>query len=59
MDMELIEGRKTRRDTRDEEKFRFPLTEEIWETKCVEEGECEEREVQAAARKRRDFPIAS
>lgn len=58
--MELIKGRKTRRaKPRDEEKFRFPPTEEIWEVECVEDGKCGEREVQAAARKRRDFPMAS
>ena len=58
--MELIKGRKDRRaDARDEVKFRFPSTEEIWETSCSEDGECEEREVQAVARKRRDFQLAS
>ena len=35
--MELIKGRKSSRvGTRDEEKFRFPPTEEIWEVSCVE-----------------------
>jgi hypothetical protein len=57
--MELVEGRKSRRgDTRTEQMFRFPATEEIWEVACAEEQECKEREVQTA-RKRRDLPIAS
>jgi hypothetical protein len=44
--MELIKGRKNRRaGARDEEKFRFPSIEEVWETSCSEDGECEEREV--------------
>ena len=30
--MELIKGRKDRRTSRDEEKFRFPAVEEVWET---------------------------
>ncbi len=38
--MELIKGRKTSRDeTRHEQKFRFPATEEIWEVSCVEDRE--------------------
>jgi len=60
--MKLIKGRRVRRTTttpRDEEKFRFPPTEEIWEVACVEDRDCEEREVQTAVRKRRDFPMAS
>ena len=57
--MELIKGRKTRRpDGRTEQMYRVPATEEIWEVACVDEPECEEREVKIA-RKRRDFPIAS
>ena len=57
--MELITGRKMRRgDTRTEQMFRFPATEEIWEVACVEEREYEEREIQTA-RKRPDLPIAS
>jgi hypothetical protein len=57
--MELIKGRKTRRrETRGEEMFRFPATEEIWEVAYVEEGEREQREV-PAARKPRNLPIAS
>jgi len=57
--MELIKGRKTRRgDTRTEQMFRFPATEETWEVSCVEEQNYEEREVQTT-RKRRDLPIAS
>jgi len=58
--MELIRGRKTqRREERSgEEMYRFPATEEIWEVVCVEEQECEQREV-PKARKRRDLPIAS
>ena len=57
--MELIKGRKMRRgDTRTEQMFRFPATEEIWEVACVEEREYEEREIQTA-RKRPDLPIAS
>jgi len=58
--MELIKGRKAgRKDTRNEQKFRFPATEEIWEVACSEDGECEEREIQTSVRKRPDFPIAS
>ena len=59
--MELIKGRKTRRnDTRNEQMFRSPATEQIWEVACGEDGECEEREVQMVARsKRPHFPIAS
>jgi hypothetical protein len=57
--MELIKGRKSRLgDTRTEQMFRFPATEETWEVAYVEEKECKEREVQTA-RKRRDLPIAS
>jgi hypothetical protein len=57
--MELIKGRKSQRgDTRTEQMFRFPATEETWEVECVEEREYEEREVQTI-RKRRDLPIAS
>ena len=57
--MELIKGRKTRRrETRGEEMFRFPATEEIWEVAYVEEEEREQREV-PAARKPRNLPIAS
>ena len=57
--MELIKGRKSRRgDTRTEQMFRYPATEEVWEVAYVEEQECEEREAQTA-RKRRDLPIAS
>jgi len=57
--MELIKVRKTGRDDRRTEQiFRVPATEEIWEVTCLDEGECEEREVQTA-RKRPDFPIAS
>ena len=57
--MELLKGRKSRRgDTRTEQMFRFPATEETWEVACVEEQDCAEREVQAP-RKRRDLPIAS
>jgi hypothetical protein len=57
--MELIKGRKTgRSDSRTEQIFRVPATEEIWEVTCSDERECEEREVRTA-RKRPDFPIAS
>ena len=57
--MELVKGRKMRRgDTRTEQMFRSPATEEIWEVSCVEEREHEEREIQTA-RKRPDLPIAS
>jgi hypothetical protein len=35
--MQLIKGLKASRpDTRNEEKFRFPPTEEIWEVSCAE-----------------------
>ncbi len=38
--MELIKGRQTSRvETRNEQKFRFPATEEIWEVSCVEDRE--------------------
>jgi len=57
--MELIKGRKTgRMDSRTEQMFRVPATEEVWEVTCRDEPECQEREVQTA-RKRPDFPIAS
>jgi hypothetical protein len=57
--MELIKGRKTgRTDSRTEQMFRVPATEEVWEVTCPDERECQEREVQTA-RKRPDFPIAS
>jgi hypothetical protein len=57
--MELIKGRKSRGgDTRTEQMFRFPATEEIWEVACADEQDREEREAQTA-RKRRDLPIAS
>jgi hypothetical protein len=57
--MEVIKGRKSRQgDTRTEQMFRFPATEEIWEVACVEEQEHQEREAQTA-HKRRDLPIAS
>ena len=59
--IKLIKGRQTRRsDVRNEQMFRFPPTEEIWEVAYVDEGERDEREAQAAARsKRPHFPIAS
>ena len=42
--MELIKGRKSSRvDARNEEKFRFPPTEEIWEVSCARDGEGEEQ----------------
>ena len=57
--MELIKGRKANRgDTRTEQMFRYPATEEVWEVSCTEERDYEEREIQTA-RKRRDLPIAS
>jgi hypothetical protein len=57
--MELIKGRKTgRTDSRTEQMFRVPATEEVWEVTCPDERECQEREVQTA-RKRPDFSIAS
>jgi hypothetical protein len=43
--MELVKGRKTSRDdSRNEQKFRFPAAEEIWEVSCNEHGECEPQE---------------
>ena len=65
--MELIKGRKTnRRETRGEEMFRYPATEEIWEVVYVEEEEHEQREVPAARKpldgargRSRNLPIAS
>ncbi len=43
--MELIKGRKTsREDTRNEQKFRFPATEEVWEVSCTQHHQCEEQE---------------
>ena len=57
--VELIKGRKTARgDMRNEQMFRVPATEELWEVTCSEERDGEEREV-PAARKRPNFPIAS
>ncbi len=38
--MQLIKGLKSSPvDTRNEEKFRFPPTEEIWEVSCAQDGE--------------------
>ena len=49
--MELVKGRKPRRaDRRDEEMFRYPTGEEIWEVPFSEEGEREEREVPPSPR---------
>ena len=58
--MELVKGQKMRRgDTRREQMYRMPATEEMWEVACCpDEQECEERETQTT-RKRPDFPIAS
>jgi hypothetical protein len=53
--MELIKGRKSRRvDTRNEEKFRFPPTEEIWEISCAQDGEGEE---QGGGNKKADLKV--
>jgi hypothetical protein len=53
--MELIKGRKSSRvGTRDEEKFRFPPTEEIWEVSCAQDGEGEER---AGRNKKADLKV--
>ena len=64
--MNVIKGRRTGRQVRDEQMFRFPPTEEIWEIACSDEGECKEREIQTAREpldwargKRPDLPIAS
>ena len=43
--MELIKGRKTAKGaTRDEQMFRFPPTEEIWEVSCRQHRESDEQE---------------
>ena len=40
--MQLIKGLKSSRpDIRNEEKFRFPPNEEIWEVSCAQDGEGE------------------
>jgi hypothetical protein len=42
--MEFIKGRKGKRDaSNDEEKFRFPVVEEIWEVTCGVPEEWEAR----------------
>ena len=52
--MELIKGRKTSRDeTRNEQKFRFPATEEIWEVSCAEDGEWDRQQ----GRKKADLKV--
>lgn len=58
--MDLIKGRKGRRsETRNEQMFRYPAKEEVWEVPFTQECEYEEREAQTTVRKRPDFPIAS
>ena len=58
--MELVKGRKPRRtECRDEDMFRYPAREEIWEVPFSQECEYEEREAQTIVRKRPDLPIAS
>ena len=58
--MELVKGRKPRRtERRDEDMFRYPAHEEIWEVPFTQECEYEEREAQTIVRKRPDLPIAS
>ena len=60
--MELIKGRKTRRnEVRNEQMFRFPATEKPWEVAYLDDGECDEREADAAPprNKRPHFPVAS
>ncbi len=58
--MELLKGKKTRRrETGNEEMFRYPATEEIWEVPCAQECEYEERDARTIVRKRPDLPIAS
>jgi hypothetical protein len=53
--MQLIKGRKTgREETRNEQKFRFPATEEIWEVSC-DEGQCDQQQ----GRKKADLKAAS
>ena len=43
--MELIKGRKPRRaDSRNEQKFRFPAVEEVWEVSCRQHQESDEQE---------------
>ena len=40
--MQLIKGLKSSRvDTRNEERFRFPPTEEIWEVSCAQDSDGE------------------
>ena len=52
--MELIKGRKSSRvGTRDEEKFRFPPTEEIWEISCAQD----EGEKQGGRNKKADLKV--
>jgi hypothetical protein len=52
--MQLDKGRKSSGpDTRNEEKFRFPPTEEIWEVSCARDGEGEER---GGGNKKADLP---
>ena len=42
--MRLIKGRKARREEpRDEEMFRFPAVQEIWEISCASHEERDER----------------
>ena len=58
--MELIKGRKEKpRNSRNEEMFRYPTTEELWEVPYTEGCEYEEREGQTIVRKRPDLPVAS
>jgi hypothetical protein len=42
--MQLIKGlNSSRPDPRNEQKFRFPPTEEIWEVSCAQDGEGEKQ----------------
>jgi hypothetical protein len=52
--MELIKGGKTRRaDTRNEQMYRVPAHEELWEIACSDEQECEK---QGGRNKKADLP---
>jgi hypothetical protein len=49
--MEIVKGRKPQRTERaNEDRFRYPADEEIWEISYSQECECKEREVPRSPR---------
>jgi len=56
--MELVKGLGARQPERqDEDRFRYPAHEDVWEVPYSEECEYEERETRTIVRKRPDFRL--